>query len=103
MSHQFDDQPVGSRVLFENEWVRVWEIEVEPGQTLAMHNHQLNYVTVALDEGDVEVQELNGTLHRNHRRPGDIQVTEVGSGQIHELRNLGQHVYRNRLVEFKAR
>jgi hypothetical protein len=101
MSQKRELGPVGSRVLFENEWVRVWEIEVAPGDTLAMHHHTLSYVTVSLDEADLEAREDNGTVRRNHRVLGDIQVTDVGKGQIHELQNVGQTHYRNRLIEFK--
>ena len=35
---------VGTRVLLENERVRVWEIELQPGETLAMHHHDLGLV-----------------------------------------------------------
>ena len=33
--------PKGTRILFENDQVRVWEIELAPGQTLPMHHHDL--------------------------------------------------------------
>jgi hypothetical protein len=33
--------PVGSRILFENDLVRVWEIALEAGEHLPMHYHAL--------------------------------------------------------------
>ncbi len=93
---------VGNQVLFEDEQVRIWEIEVAPGETLPLHHHGLDYVTVSLTEADLEAHEADGTVRRNHRVPGDVQVTTVGDGQRHELRNVGTTVYRNRLIEFKA-
>jgi hypothetical protein len=94
--------PVGDRVMFEDEQVRVWEIEVQPGGRLPLHHHGLDYVTISLTEADLEAHEADGTVRRNHRVPGDVQVTTVGGGQRHELRNVGSTVYRNRLIEFKV-
>lgn len=93
--------PVGSKILFEDEKVRVWEAEVAPGETLPIHFHDLDYVTVTLTEGDVEVYEADGTVRRGHRVPGDVQVTKVGSGQKHVLKNVGTAPYRNRIIELK--
>lgn len=33
--------------------------------------------------------------------PGDVQVTKVGSGQTHVLKNVGTAPYRNRIIELK--
>jgi beta-alanine degradation protein BauB len=94
-------QPIGSRVLFEDDRVRVWELVVGPGEAFPAHHHSLDYVTISLDDADLEAHEADGTVRRNHRLPGDIQYTRVGGGQQHELRNVGSTVYRNRIVEFK--
>lgn len=103
MSESVGQQPVGSRVLFENDRVRVWELEAAPGEVFPMHHHSLDYVTVALTEGDVEVREANGEVRGGHREVGDIRVAAVGDGEVHELRNVGTTVYRNRIVELKER
>jgi quercetin dioxygenase-like cupin family protein len=99
-----DDQhmhPVGSSILFEDDQVRVWDAEVAPGETLPIHFHDLDYVTVTLTEGDVEVTEGDGTIRGGHRMPGDVQVTKVGTGQTHVLKNVGSAPYRNRIIELK--
>ena len=33
--------------------------------------------------------------------PGDVQVTKVGTGQTHVLKNVGTAPYRNRIIELK--
>jgi hypothetical protein len=33
--------PIGSRIIFENDLVRVWELRVEPGESAGMHRHDL--------------------------------------------------------------
>ena len=99
-----DDQtmhPVGSTILFEDDQVRIWEAVVAPGEALPIHFHDLDYVTVTLTEGDVEVYEADGTIRRGHRVPGDVQVTKVGSGQTHVLKNVGSGPYVNRIIELK--
>lgn len=101
MAHDETLHPVGSSILFEDDQVRIWEAEVAPGETLPIHVHDLDYVTVALTEGDVEVSEADGTVRRGHRVPGDVQVTKVGSGQKHVLKNVGSGPYRNRIIELK--
>jgi beta-alanine degradation protein BauB len=102
MSQEQTLHPVGSTILFEDDTVRVWDATVEPGETLPIHHHNLDYVTVALTEGDVEVHEADGTVRRGHRLPGDVQVTRVGSGQRHVLKNIGTATYRNRIIELKT-
>jgi len=42
---------VGSRVLFENERVRIWEFKLEPGETGNLHRHENDYILVQI-EGD---------------------------------------------------
>src|SRR5918996_14751 len=43
--------PIGNRVIFENDYVRVWELAVEPGKSKGLHRHDLPYVIVPLTEG----------------------------------------------------
>ena len=42
---------VASRLLFENERVRIWELDLAPGERSATHRHDLDYVIVQI-EGD---------------------------------------------------
>ncbi|MFN8525781.1 MAG: hypothetical protein U0821_21995 [Chloroflexota bacterium] len=95
--------PVGSQLLYEDDKVRVWALEVAPGETFPRHLHDHDYVTISLAEGETEAHEADGSIRRNRRVPGDIQLTRVGSGQTHELKNVGTTVYRNRIIEFKER
>lgn len=101
MSHDHPSNPVGSKILYEDDVVRVWDATVEPGGTLAIHFHDLDYVTVALTEGDIEAHEADGTVRASHRLVGDIQVTKVGTGQTHSLKNVGTTPYSNRIIELK--
>lgn len=101
MAQERPTNPVGSKILYEDDVVRIWDATVEPGGTLPVHFHDLDYVTVTLTEGDVEAHEADGTVRAGHRVVGDIQVTKVGTGQEHVLKNTGTTPYRNRIIELK--
>jgi quercetin dioxygenase-like cupin family protein len=91
--------PVGSRILFENDLVRVWEISLEPGEHLPQHYHALPYLVVTLEATHVRVVEHNGETYEPTDDPGDVTFREAG--QVHELQNLSSSRYVNRLIEIK--
>ena len=48
--HSYDGH-VGSRLLFETNRVRVWEIRLAPGQRVHAHRHALDYFWIATTAG----------------------------------------------------
>jgi hypothetical protein len=48
--------PIGDRVMYENELVRVWDFVVEPGKSKGWHRHELPYVIIPMTEGDIELE-----------------------------------------------
>ena len=91
--------PVGTRVVFENERVRVWEIELAPGESLAMHQHDLDYVVVTLTPGETTVEWEDGRRESSRSQPGEILWRSAP--HAHALTNHGREIYRNRLIELK--
>jgi beta-alanine degradation protein BauB len=92
--------PIGSRVIFENDLVRVWELAVEPGKSKGLHRHDLPYVIVPLTAGEIEIQSIDGHVVCPKEQVGEAIWREAG--EIHDLRNLGSTTYRNVLVEIKS-
>jgi beta-alanine degradation protein BauB len=92
--------PVGSRVVFENDRVRVWEIELGPGEELPMHLHELDYVFVVVSGGPTTITWEDGRQETNEHQPGEVLWRQAP--HAHALRNDGQTRYLNRLVELKA-
>ena len=90
---------VGSRILFENELVRVWEVLLEPGEQLPLHHHALPYLVVTIEAAHVRVVEHDGQTYEPTDGPGSITFREAG--QIHELHNLSTRRYVNRVIEIK--
>jgi quercetin dioxygenase-like cupin family protein len=91
--------PKGTRILFENDQVRVWEIELAPGETLPMHHHDLDYVVVTLTKGQTTVEWEDGRTETREQRPGALTWREAP--HAHKLTNTGTTVYRNRMIELK--
>src|SRR5229473_6317088 len=83
--------PVGSRILCENDLVRVWEISLEPGAHLPLHYHALPYLVVTIEAAHVRVVEHDGQAYDPTDAPGDLTFREAG--QIHELQNISTSRY----------
>jgi hypothetical protein len=91
---------VGHRIVLENEYVRVWEVRLDPGETIDFHIHYHPYLVVSLGGGENEIETIFGerrtvqeplgsTVFVNHMRP------------VHRLTNRAQVPYVSRLVELK--
>jgi quercetin dioxygenase-like cupin family protein len=89
--------PVGHQVLFENERVRVLDVQIKPGQTSQMHAHPAS-VIYALNSSRVIFSFPDGTSREVVANEGDITWT---NGTTHEVRNIGETVDRGIIVELK--
>ena len=103
MSHE---NPIASRVLYEDEEVRIWDQVIEAGATLGRHTHRNDYVLVTVrGSGPIEVVfhdgsggELGGGLTLRSRRG---EATYIRSGHTETALNNGEE-YRAILVELKT-
>jgi quercetin dioxygenase-like cupin family protein len=91
--------PVGTRMLLENERVRVWEIELAPGETLAMHSHDLDYVVISVTGGPTVVEWEDGRREERTHEPGAVRWHVAP--HAHQLTNTGPRTYINRMIELK--
>jgi quercetin dioxygenase-like cupin family protein len=92
--------PVGTRIILENDRVRVWEIELATGETLPMHFHELDYLVVSLGGGPTTVEWEDGRHETSVHEAGEVQWRTAP--HAHALTNEGSQPYRNRLIELKA-
>jgi hypothetical protein len=96
---------VGTRLLFDNDRVRVWELKLEPGERSARHRHDLDYLLVFL-EGDrigVEVDPASVGPYRDDLE-FDVPVGRcvfVERGGVETAVNRGEQRYREILIELK--
>ena len=96
---------VATRLLFENERVRIWEMDLAPGARSATHRHDLDYVLVQI-EGDRIAAEPEPDTAGTFRTYIEAEVAPgkarfLARGGIETAVNVGQRRYREILVELK--
>jgi hypothetical protein len=91
---------IGTSIVFENEYVRVWEVRLEAGETQAWHQHHHPYLIVGIETADNRMDFLDGSQTRHMHEPSG-HVVFRNAGKVHMLTNEGETRYVNRLVELK--
>jgi quercetin dioxygenase-like cupin family protein len=79
----------GSKLVFENEKVRVWNYAWMPGKPTPMHFHNTEVVVVFLQDGDLSSTDPAGKTQTAHRSAGDI-VFNLANRSHSELLVKGQ-------------
>jgi len=75
---------VATRMLFENDRVRIWEMDLPPGGRSDVHRHDLDYVLVIL-EGDRIAAEPEPDTAGAFREPIEFPV-EPGTDDLRQPR-----------------
>jgi len=94
--------PIGTELVYEDDSVRVWRIELAPGETAGWHTHYLDYTTVVVEGDLVERPNADGSVDRIEVKPGAIMRWNQGTLR-HALKNVGTKTFRNVIVEVKGR
>jgi len=96
---------VGTKVLMENDRVRIWEMRLAPGQDSEVHRHDLDYVLVQIDGDRIAgVPEPDSEGEYNEYIEADVapgNFVYVGRGGIETARNVGNRQYYEILIELK--
>ena len=97
------DPPVGrlgTRVLVENNTVRVWHLELQPGETSPLHTHMNPYLFVVLEAAPCRTRFADGTSVDDDDRGGKtVWVGLRDNTRTHTLTNIGSARYTNRVIE----
>jgi hypothetical protein len=96
---------VANRILFENDRVRIWEMDLAPGESSDVHEHALDYILVQV-AGDriagIPEPDTNGP-YRDYIEadvfPGNAIYVEKGG--IETAKNVGERRYHEILIELK--
>jgi len=92
---------VGDKILFENEHIRMWEVRIEPGQTIDFHIHYHPYLVVSLGGGENEIETIFGKKIPTEEPAGSfVFIDEMRA--VHRLTNKSKVTYWSRLIEMKA-
>jgi len=92
---------VGQRVVLDDEFVRVWEIRLEPGETHDFHIHYHPYVVLSLGGGENEIETIFGQKITTNEPLGSfVFMNEMRP--VHRLTNRSNVTYLSRLIELKS-
>ena len=102
---RMDDTPrygnVATRLLLENERVKVWEMLLEPGESSDLHRHTLDYLLYVLEGTSIDADRPDGESLHFSVAPGDLFWVERG-GTERAVNRSGVR-FREVLVELKDR
>ncbi len=90
---------VATRLLFENERVKVWEMDLAPGQSSDMHHHGLDYLLYILEGTSIDADRPDGESMRFPVEPGRLFF--VPRGGTERAVNRSATRFRELLVELK--
>tara|TARA_A100001037_G_scaffold161981_1_gene145720 strand:+ start:181 stop:468 length:288 start_codon:yes stop_codon:yes gene_type:complete len=91
---------VGTKVIFEDDEVKVWNLIIDPGEASGMHTHGHNYFYYVVEGTTLEIHRDDGTIDTVTMQPGDVVGGKEGS--THDAKNIGDTRFRNVLVEVKS-
>jgi hypothetical protein len=96
---------VGTKIVFENDLVRVWQVRLTPGEQGAVHRHELDHllIQVAGDRIAVVPEPDSEGPYRDYLEAGVIPgaVVHVSRGGVESARNTGDLPYLEIIVELK--
>lgn len=96
---------VGTKVLMENDRVRIWEMRLDPGQDSAVHRHDLDYILVQVSGDRIAgVPEPDSQGEYNEYIEADVvpgNALYIGRGGVETARNVGDRQYYEILIELK--
>jgi len=95
---------VGSRLLFENVRIRVWDITLGPGERLPFHCHRTSYFYRCEAAGMSRVRTPEGEAAVYESPQDEVTFHEIPPGEtlVHDLTNVGDTVLRFTTVELLA-
>jgi quercetin dioxygenase-like cupin family protein len=99
-AHTEEYGPVATRMLFDNDDVRVWEMDLAPGAVCGLHHHTMDYVLFILSSANVGAQSPGG--RKMMPFPVKARATYfVPAGGIESAHNLGDTRFFEALFELK--
>jgi hypothetical protein len=88
---------VGTRLLFENDAIRVWELQLAPGERVPFHCHRTPYLWVCIDGGRAIQRYPDGRLIHVEFEPHDTDFVDdvrLETERIHDFESTGETTFR---------
>jgi quinol monooxygenase YgiN len=91
---------IATKVLFENDLVRVWEMRLQPGESSAWHRHDLPYLLCIVAGASIDVDPKGRRSYCVPVRSGEVLF--VQPGETERAVNRSQELFHEILIELKA-
>ena len=103
---------VGTKKVFENDRVIVWEMTLEPGESTGQHTHEHDYFFQVIAGSTLETISSDGTslgsfefdsgsTHFLTQKGDELIYGDIRVPAAHEAKNVGSDRYHEILVELK--
>jgi beta-alanine degradation protein BauB len=96
---------IATRLLLENDRVKIWEMDLAPGEESDVHEHTMDYILVVLDGDRIAgVPEPDSAGFYNEYLEADVEPGNyfyIEKGGIETARNIGKKRYREIAIELK--
>ena len=97
---------IGTKVVYEDDAVRVWRLKLAPGEESPIHRHDLDHLLIQVRGDRIAVipePDSGGTVHRSELAADVVPgaVVHVRRGGVERARNVGNEPYLEMIVELK--
>jgi len=93
---------VGTELLFENDTVRVWSMELAPGGTSPLHRHEIDYVIAYVTPSRISLVRDGVVVQTDEFKDGYVQYIRVAQPIVHQIMNTARTRHRQLIVELKV-
>ena len=99
--------PIATHLRFENDHIRVWEMDLAPGAICRLHRHTLDYVLYILQGGRIAVESPGMTSNRfpgqstYELEVGARAISYVPAGGAESARNISNGPFREVIFEIR--
>jgi mannose-6-phosphate isomerase-like protein (cupin superfamily) len=98
------NRQVGSRVVSETDQLRIWHLELEPGERAPFHRHDESYFWTVFGSGRSRSYYHDGSVVEADYQSGETRHFNFRNGDfmVHDLENIGDTPLKFVTVEFKS-
>ena len=87
------------RIKFENQFVRVFDVFIPPGDATLFHTHLHDAVGIKLTDAQIKNEVLGGSVKEALVKHGAVEFSRFPSPLTHRVSNIGRAPFRNLAVE----
>jgi hypothetical protein len=95
---------VGSKVLFENDQLKIWDLQLAPGENQGMHVDKKDYVVVFIGDSRIRGVNQDGSTRFEQDMADGTVIHRVldADEDVHDAVNVGEGRSRDLVIELKS-